>query len=191
MDNEGINTTENKEFGFSKKKLLIFSLLFVILIGSICAVIIMLSKRQTAAPIITSNTYNDKGKYFTLQIPRSWNTTENIAQGTTGIGTPQEATQNIEEVQLGDTSGTVIAIQVYEVAPTCPFNQPLTTSFASLPASFDDNVNTWTIPTTKALIMVTISYPGSNTHYHNLQQSIPTPVPSSIAEQNRKHVMEI
>jgi hypothetical protein len=175
----------------SKKKIwIIIVLLFVIVLGGIFILLTFMLNKPTVSMPIASHTYKDKGGYFTLQIPDNWQTSEDVAQGTTGIGTSHQSTQNIEETQmvLGDNTG--IDIQVYEGTPVCPFTQPFSTTLSGLPSSYDNTYDTWTIPTNKALLTVTISYPGSGVQ-HNMLQSLPTPIPALKVAQDKQIVMTV
>jgi len=141
---------------------------------------------------VTNNEYHDRGNYFHIQIPKNWQTSEDIAQSTTGLHTSKQATHNIEETQLELGHDTGIAINVYEGTSPCPLSQPLTTTIAGLPASYDPILDQWTIPTTQATITVTISYPGgSNSMIQpGFSQEVTIPPPSVVA-QNKKNIMEI
>jgi hypothetical protein len=191
MDNQGINTTPapERKIQVSKRTLLV-AIAFIIILLGIIFTIVELKPNQPKQNIVY-RTYNDKGKYFSIQIPQNWTTSQDVAQGTIGVGTPQEATQNIEEAQLSDTFGTGIQIQVYEGTPTCPLDQKLNMKLAGFPAAYEDSSGTWTIPTTKALITITVTYPGSNAIHHVLLQNAPTPVPSAVAEKNKNVMGEI
>jgi hypothetical protein len=100
--------------------------------------------------------------------------------------TPQQTTHTTEETHIIESPDSGIAMQVYEGTPVCPIDKPLTTTFNGFPASYDDRSSTWTIPTTKALITVTIFYPGSNTIHHMLHQSSSPVSTSAESEQNKK-----
>lgn len=191
MDNNDTQEIKNIKVQFSKRKLLISLALIIFLVLGAIFVLLRQTPTQQQKPLPNQTTYTDQGKFFSIQIPRSWTTSADVAQGETGIGTDHMTTQNIEETQLGTNDGFGVAIQAYEGTPACPLSQPLTTTLAGLPASYDPLLNAWTIPTTKALIIVTIAYPGSNEIHHGLMQDIPTPVPAVVTEQNRKSIMNI
>jgi hypothetical protein len=185
--NEAQNTTQP-----SKRRMRIVIVLFFVLLAVIIfllpAYFYFTKKQSTPTPNkFVTRVYRDKGNFFTIQIPKDWKTSEAMAQGTTGIGTNQQSTQNIEEEQLTWENGTGIAIQIYEGTPSCPLNQPLTTTLAGFPASYDSNYNTWTVPTTKALITITISYPGSGIQ-HNMVQNAQT-LPQSLDGERDKAVV--
>lgn len=186
-----IEDTQNINQRSKKKIWIIIALVFVILIGCIFIVMTYTGTKpaKVSAPIAT-HIYRDKGGYFSIQIPDNWQTSEDTAQGTTGIGTDHQSTQNIEETQmvLGDNTG--IDIQVYEGTPVCPINQPSSTTLSGLPASFDNTYDTWTIPTNKALLTVTVMYPGSGVQ-HNMLQSLPTPIPSTKVALDKQVVMSV
>jgi hypothetical protein len=132
-----IEETQNTNQNSKWKIWIIIILLIVIVLG---AIFILYSyttnKTKTVSVPIASHTYKDKGGYFSIQIPDNWQTSEDIAQGTTGIGTNHQSTQNIEETQMVTGDNTGIDIQVYEGTPACPITQSNSTSLSGLPASY-------------------------------------------------------
>lgn len=122
--------------------------------------------------VIIDNTpkiYIDSLHYVKVTVPHSWNTEQEEASNSMGVNTSHPVVQQIEISQLYNSQDEGITVQVYKGTPICPLNQPLSTTFAGFPASFNSILNTWTVPTTAATITVTISYPGSGmditTHY--------------------------
>ena len=111
-------------------------------------------------PQITSKTYTDSLHYFSITVPKEWSTDQEEGNNTTGLNTTHPVTQKIEITQLSVSSQEGIAVQVDEGAPVCPIQKP-NTMFAGFPAYYDSFIKSWTIPTTKATIVVSISYPGS------------------------------
>lgn len=187
-----VEDTQNSGIRSKKKIWIIFILLLIIVIVCIFTIMTYTSNKPSgkATTPVATHTYRDKGGYFSIQIPDNWQTSEDMAQGTTGVGTAHQTTQNIEETQmvLGDNTG--IDIQVYEGAPACPINQPISTSLSGLPASYDNTFDTWTIPTNKALLTVTVTYPGSGVQ-HTMLQSIPTPIPATKVALDKQVVMSV
>jgi hypothetical protein len=194
MDNEGINTpvTAQTNTQLSKKKVVISFFLIIILLIAIAVILLMPhpSKQSTTPTNTAVQTYRDKDGYFNIQVPNDWTVSEDTAQGTTGIGTSLQATQNIEETQLVGASETGINILVYEGVPTCPFEQPLNTQFAGFPAAYDPVTTTWTIPTNKALVAPSIYYPGNSLIHDDSLRTIPTPIPASVIQQDEIIVKE-
>lgn len=143
------------------KKILII-LIAVVVILLISKIIIdwqNAPKHMTPSPAQTQ-IYKDPRGYYTLQVPVSWIKREAPAIGKTGIGTPHETTQNIEIVQIYSQERVGVSMQVYEGSPDCAKVKPTNTTFAGLPATYDESRHLWIIPTGDATYVVSYHYPG-------------------------------
>lgn len=136
----------------------------------------------------TPKIYIDSLHYFKVTVPHSWNTEQEKASNLTGENTAHPVVQQIEISQLYNSQDEGITVQVYRGTPLCPLGQPLTTTFAGYPSAFNSLINTWTIPTTAALITITITYPGSGmditTHYVSNTSA-------SASKQDQEYVMGV
>ena len=148
--------------------------------------------KSKPTPPVGEKIYTDTLHVFKITIPGNWTTTQSEGTNTTGLNTAHPVTQQIEITQLYIPPEEGITIQVYKGVPTCPLavNTP-TTTLADFPAFYDPIRQIWTIPTTKATLMISISYPGSKMFHLPPSQTRATPVPSIVAQQNEAYVMKV
>ncbi len=135
--------------------------------------------------------YTDSGKYFSIKIPENWTSSERIAQNTTGLNTDNPIRQQVEITQLYIPAVIGVTIQVYKGQPTCPPAQPITTTFAGLPAAYSEANHTWTIPTTQATLVVSTANSKSGGFQGPAKKVQPTDVPQSVMDADRKLLEEI
>jgi len=121
----------------------------------------------------------DNWQEFSVAIPKNWQVSRSMQQGTTGLNTTHPVVHQTEITQFYIPGQTGITVQVDHGHPNCPLSQPLTTSFANLPASYDPAMNAWTIPTATAIITVSISYPGVGQFNPPMMHTAPTKVPQA------------
>src|SRR5258708_8604996 len=156
------NSTENtktffeKVSDFSRKNKWLIIFIIVVILCIIVFSFSLTTKRNTP---VTTKTYTDSLHAFTITVPKHWITEQEAGNNTTGENTSNPVTQQIEISQLYVPPEEGVTIQVYEDKPSCPLNYSPTTTFAGFPASYDPNMQTWTIPTTKPTLTLSILYP--------------------------------
>lgn len=103
--------------------------------------------------------YTDPGNHFTVTLPSNWKVKSDYGNEKTGIGTENEQTSRVEFNNLA--SGYVgLNVTVYEKKPVCNDEQKPNTTFAGLPAYFNQKHYSWIIKTTDSTIVVGYYYPG-------------------------------
>lgn len=172
-----------------KKVLIIVGALIIIFIPIITFLLVLnnhkLQNTKKHTPVTISNNTqstnirSDNWHSFTVAIPKNWQVSRTIQQGTTGLNTSHPVVHQTEITQFYVSGQTGITVQIDRVHPNCPLSPPLTTSFANLPASFDPAMNAYTIPTTTEIITVGISYPGVGQFNPPMMQTAPTKIPQA------------
>lgn len=189
MDNNTNTEVAQRRILFPVKLLILLVILFIILGGGVYILSTHFINPEAGQTPQSFITYNDPWGYFSMKIPNSWTTSRDIAEGTVGLGTANQQTQDIEENQLAQSYGTGVEIQIYLGAPACPLSPPPTATFAGLPASYDPLLNAWTISVTKATIVITVAFPDSGAVEHG--GPIPlTPVPQNQVQQDKLQIAE-
>lgn len=174
-------------------------LIIVVAVICICAILFLHTNKPTPAvkfaakptPSVGKKVYTDPLYDFKITIPGNWVTQQGQGTGITGQHTAHPVTQQVEVSQLYIPPEEGITIQVYTGVPTCPLETTLTTTLAGFPASYDSTMQTWTIPTTKATLVISLSYPGGRMFRLPPSQAGATPIPSVVAQQNEAYVMNV
>ena len=189
------NTSEESRKGNSKilpiLGVCIVVLLIVFFIGRNIKSTQKQSEQPTVTPVPQMKTYKDSSNYFSITAPDNWTSTKRVATSTTGLKTTHPVTTQIEITQIYVPADMGVTVQVYKTPPTCPLVQKPTTTLAGLPASYNDAIHTWTIPTTTALVSVSIAYPGSGGFHGPARQVQPTAVPQSVVDADKKLLEQI
>ncbi len=174
----------------TKKHLLIITL--IILGGGVLLSVLLhgyVSEPEPALqPVPTpaaSYLYTDPENYFSLHVPSDWTKKLSTATNTTGTNTNHPVTQDVSITQFFVPNHKAITIQVYKGQPVCSYTPPVNTALAGLPASYNESLHQWIIPTTEATYVITIAYPGSGGFRQPLQMIQPTQIPQSVIKADK------
>lgn len=184
------------------KKLLVIIIVVILILIPVLSLLILQTHHnpknvQSHATITSikvksvSNLQSDNWHVFTIDIPKNWQVSTSMQQGATGLNTKHPVIHQIEITQYYIPGQTGITVQVEQGQPVCPFTNPLTTTLAGLPASYNSLMNSWIIPTTNATINVSISYPGTEGFNPPMINAAPSKIPQSVVNQYQETVNNI
>jgi hypothetical protein len=182
----------NKSFRQPNKRTVVYAVIvFIVLI--ILIVVLFNRQSQTMSQPSPTGTkvFSDAAKLYYLTVPSSWQTTQTVATETTGLHTPNPKTTRIEISQMYVPAQVGVTVQAYLGTPTCPLPAAINTTLGGYPASYDQNMHQWMIPTTAATFYITTAYPGSGGFHTPLTQVAPTMVPQTTVIQDQLQLKDI
>jgi len=191
MDDNTENTQSVSDYFIPTRHPKVWIIIVIGLILVSLLVLFLINSSQNPVSNPSTKSYSDSLHYVSLNIPQDWDIDQEQGSNTTGLNTDHPVSQKIEISQLSNSSQEGITIQVQDGTPACPLAPHMNSMLVGFPASYDPNFGTWTIPTTKATVIVSVAYPGSNFARANPFATQVTPVPPAIAEKNRNEIIGI
>lgn len=170
------------------KKIVSFVLLSVVVIGLFSVVSQMKANsvsKNVATQGIKMKTYTDPANLFSIQIPESWQATENIGTQTYASGTPHERVLRVEVIQLISKENAGVNIQMNEGKASCDSVPPANTTLAGLPATYGAKNDSLKLFTNDAAYTISYIYPRVGKFYGPRRFVSPTSIVREELESNK------